>query len=321
MLTLIITGVFILSLVVFSWALYSLLSSKYGVINKRIDKRLRSISFADGRPQFRLNPERLFSKNASLNLLLHQSKFVSELDDQLVKSCWNIRADIFLFSIAIFWVTIFLLMVVIGLSIFSSFFTASLIVVSPFFVLRNLVATRQEKLEAQLPEILDFISRGMQAGHTFVSSLQMAANESPEPIASEFQLAFREISFGKSIQSSMGDLAKRISCPEMRYFAVAVFINHEIGGNLANLLSNVSYLIRERLNLKMSVHALTAEARTSAWILGILPFVVAGILLIVKPDFMAVLWREESGRVLVGYTFALMFVGVLWMKQLTNIRF
>ena len=311
----------LISASVLVWIFYGIWQDNYGFSSIRIRNRLNFFLNEGLKRPPESYKARILSKNKWLNTFLSGSKFPRELDDQLVKSKLRIRLDVFLLIVVVVWVVTFAIFLAIHISILFALISASIVGALPFLAIRMLIARRQGELEEQLPNILDFISRAMQAGHTFVGSLQMAADESPEPIGSEFKEAFREINFGKSVQNSMSDLAERIDCPEMRYFAVAVFINHEIGGNLASLLSGVAALIRERLKLKMSVHAMTSEARVSAWILGLLPFAVALILFAVRPDFISVLWREPAGRTMMGYTLMLMTVGVIWMQRLSKIRF
>lgn len=306
---------------IFAWIFYSLWQEHYGFSNIRIRNRLQYFSTEGLKHASESHKIRIFSKNKKLNAILRKSKLANELEFQLARGKLKIQVDAFLLIVFTAWLFTFVIFLSLNTSFFFSLVSASIIGALPFLTIRMLVARRQSAMEEQLPNILEFISRAMQAGHTFVGSLQMAADESPEPIGSEFKEAFREINFGKSVQGAMGDLARRIDCPEMRYFAVAVFINHEIGGNLASLLSGVATLIRERLKLKMSVHAMTSEARVSAWILGLLPFAVALILFAVRPGFISVLWRDPAGRTMMAYTLVLMLVGVLWMQRLSKIRF
>jgi tight adherence protein B len=240
--------------------------------------------------------------------------------EALLKLKWSLRCDQFLLLALLLAIFFDLLLNKLGSSFLLSLLFALIVASIPFIYMRVELNKRQVKLETQLPEILDFISRAMQAGHTFIGSLQLAANDAREPIASEFQRTFQEINFGRSVQHAMADLSNRIDCPEMRYFAVAVFINQEIGGNLASLISGVSTLIRERIKTKMTLHAMTSEARSSAWILSILPFAVALLMFFVRPDFIGVLWKEPSGRSMVGYTMVLLFVGILWMQRMAKIR-
>lgn len=304
-----------------AWSLYAYWKANYGWLNRRIEARLTDISL-DGRDKGRGRIQQgIYSKNQKLNAWLHQFRAIHILNTQLVNVKWNVRVDEFLVLTGLVGFLLFIILMSYGLSFFFSLVTAIFIAALPLMVLKMLAGRRQELLERQLPNALDFISRAMQAGHTFVSSLQMAGTDSPEPIGPEFQAAFREISFGKSVQDAMSDLAQRIDCPEMRYFAVAVYINHEIGGNLANLLSGVAQLIRERIKMRESIYAMTGEARTSAWILGSLPFFIVFIMLLIRPDFISVLWTDPSGRSMLRYALALMIVGIFWMHRLSKLRY
>lgn len=309
------------SLVIFVWALTGLLVQRFGYENRKINSRLRQL-----RPL--INIQSLNSKSLEVNSkrnaiyeFLDQYQLIQHLRVQLDRTNLNIDADSFVLLMTLIFIGVFVGLKLIGSAFIAAFIGAAIFAALPVLYLKTLIDHRQELLEEQLPNILDFISRGMQAGHTFVSSLQMAAVESPEPIASEFQLTFQEISFGKTIQSAMDDLARRVDCQEMRYFAVAVFINHEVGGNLAALLTSVAQLIRERLKLKLSIHALTGEARTSAWILGALPFVVGLLLFIVRPEFISLLWTDPQGRSMMFYTVVLMLIGIYWMSRLSRIKY
>ncbi|MBU3628869.1 type II secretion system F family protein [Polynucleobacter sp. AP-Reno-20A-A9] len=303
-----------------SYAIFSFLRVRFSRIRKRVDRRLEAISSDNQRATSKLSVVILFSSYPRFDAWLKQHSIAVQVYEAIQKLRWNIRVDQFLFLIAMIFVVTNFVFLELGASGFLSLLFSLIAAICPLIYLKFKLAKRQVKLETQLPEILDFIARAMQAGHTFVGSLQMAANESREPIASEFQKTFQEISFGRSVQESMSDLSARIDCPEMRYFAVAVFINQEIGGNLASLINGVAKLIRERLQTKMTLHAMTSEARSSAWILSIMPFAVALLMAIVRPDFIGVLWSEQLGRSMVGYTLVLMFIGIFWMQRMAKIR-
>lgn len=303
----------------FSYAVYSVLSARFNRRQLRIDKRLELIS-AENRPSEQVLSSDFLSLTPALNDWLKKYHFFVWSHESIKKLKWNIRLDAFLVLTIALSISTLILLLWMGVSGLLSLSFGGIVALCPFIFMRYELSKRQIQLETQLPEILDFIARAMQAGHTFVSSLQMAANESREPIASEFKKTFQEISFGRSVQDSMSDLSTRIDCPEMRYFAVAVFVNQEIGGNLASLINGVATLIRERLQAKLTLHALTSEARASAWILSILPFAVALLMILVRPDFIGVLWSEQLGRSMVGYTLVLMFIGIFWMQRMAKIR-
>lgn len=189
-------------------------------------------------------------------------------------------------------------------------------------LLRLFSARRQRlrMLEQQLPDALDLMSRALLAGHAFSAALGMVGTESSDPIAGEFRTTFDEINFGVPLQDALLNLGRRVPSPDLSYFIIAVLLQRETGGNLAELLGNLSTLIRARFKLLGSIRALSAEGRLSAWILGLLPFVVAGVFNIINPGLMRVLWTDPVGLKLVIAAMSMMLVGILWMWRIVKIR-
>jgi len=171
-----------------------------------------------------------------------------------------------------------------------------------------------------LPDALDMMSRAMRAGHAFPGALQMVGDESPQPIAGEFKLTFDEINYGISLQDALLNLATRVPSTDLRYFVIAVLIQRETGGNLSEVLNNISKLIRERLKLLATIRVLSAEGRMSAWILTILPFALGTVVSILNPKMMSILWTDEMGRKLMAGAVILMILGIIWMWRMIKIR-
>lgn len=180
---------------------------------------------------------------------------------------------------------------------------------------RRLVA-----IEKQLPDALDLMVRALQSGHAFASSLQLTASESARPLSAEFQWVFDEINLGMGMKSAMGNLAMRVDSKDIRYFVVAVLIQNDTGGNLADVLRKTSTLIRERQKIAGVVRVLSAEGRISAWILSVLPFLLAVALYLINPEFISMLWREQMGQMMLGISVSLMLVGIFWMSRLVVIK-
>jgi tight adherence protein B len=181
-------------------------------------------------------------------------------------------------------------------------------------------AKRMFKIVEQLPDALDLISRALRAGHAFPSGLQMVGEETQDPIAGEFRIVHDEINFGVSVPAALTNLANRVPSPDMRHFVMAVLIQRETGGNLTELLANISTLIRERMKLLLKIRVLSAEGKLSAWILCILPFVLAGIINVLNPRFMSVLWTDPLGLKMIYAALIFMGVGALWMRKIIRIR-
>lgn len=179
---------------------------------------------------------------------------------------------------------------------------------------------RLSRIEAQLPEALDLMTRALRAGHAFTAGLKMAGDEMPDPIASELRTVHDEINFGVSLQQALNHLAERVPLTELRYFTVAVLIQRESGGNLTEILSNLSRLLRERARLLAKVRVLSSEGRLSAWILGVMPFALAGIMHVFNPKFIGVLWTDPIGITMIKVLLTMMAVGALIMRRIVRIR-
>jgi tight adherence protein B len=179
---------------------------------------------------------------------------------------------------------------------------------------------RLQKIEQQLPDALDLLVRGLRAGHAFSSTLKMAGEELPEPVRNEFRITHDEINFGVSMQQALSNLSERVPSTDLRYFVVAVLIQRESGGNLTEILGNLSRLIRERLKLLARVRVLSSEGRLSAWILGIMPFALAGLLQLTNPEFIGTLWTDPIGISIVKYMLVLMAIGAVIMRKIIRIR-
>jgi tight adherence protein B len=180
---------------------------------------------------------------------------------------------------------------------------------------------RMRKLEQQLPEALDLMTRGLRAGHAFPSTLQMAGEELAEPLAAELRATHDEINYGKSMQEALTHLSERVPSMDVRYFVVAVLIQRESGGNLTEILANLSRLIRERLKLMAKVRVLSAEGRLSAWILIVMPFALGALMSIFNPDFMRPLWTDPMGTQMMRFMLGLMLLGIVALRYIIRIRF
>jgi len=179
---------------------------------------------------------------------------------------------------------------------------------------------RLHKIEEQLPDALDLLVRGLRAGHAFSSTLKMAGEELQQPVRSEFAATHDEINFGVSLQQALMNLSERVPVTDLRYFVVAVLIQRESGGNLTEILGNLSRLIRERLKLIARVRVLSSEGRLSAWILGVMPFALAGLLQLTNPDFIGKLWTDPIGIAIVQSMLVLMAIGIVIMRKIIRIR-
>ena len=148
----------------------------------------------------------------------------------------------------------------------------------------------------------------------------MVGEEMSEPIAGEFRVVSDEVNFGVSLQQALTHLSDRLPITDLRYFVVAVLIQRDSGGNLTEVLGNLSRLIRERLKLFAKIRVLSSEGRLSAWVLGVMPFALAGGMYLVNPDFMAPLWHDPIGQSIIRTMLVLMAVGLLILRRIVRIK-
>lgn len=179
---------------------------------------------------------------------------------------------------------------------------------------------RIERIERQFPEALDLMGRSMRAGHALPSAIKMVADELPLPLGSDFRVLFDEMNYGVPTNEALMRLAERVPVPDVSYFVVAVMIQRESGGNLAELLDSIAKIVRDRLQLLGEVRTLSAEGKLSAIILTALPFGVALVVNLVNPEFMSVLFTDPMGLRVLGGALLMMLLGILWMRSIIRIR-
>ena len=179
---------------------------------------------------------------------------------------------------------------------------------------------RMKKLEQQLPDALDLITRAVRAGHSLPLAIQLLSDEMPNPIAGEFRIVHEQVSFGISLQQALTSLCDRIPLTDYRFFVVSVLIQRQSGGNLSEVLGNLSGLIRGRLKLLARVKVLSAEGRMSAWILALMPFFIAGIMNLVNPEFMSPMWTDPIGQTMLKVLLTMMFIGILVLRRIVRFR-
>jgi len=179
---------------------------------------------------------------------------------------------------------------------------------------------RLRRLEQQLPDALDLIGRAVRAGHSLPLGIQLLAEEMPDPVAAEFRLVHEQVSFGVSLQQALSGLCERVPLTDYRYFAVAVLIQRQSGGNLTEVLGNLSKLIRERLKLHSRIRILTSDGRMSARTLAILPFVLGALLYWMNPTFMQPMWTDPIGVGMLRVLLSMMLLGIIVLSRITKIR-
>lgn len=303
--------------------LFMLWNTYKGPQAKKIEQRLQAISASsDSSSPSSVLKNRMLSEVPGLERILLSVPRVHHLDRFILQSGleWTV-ARLLLLSLVFgiigyaasqyFWQ---LLLPVFKLTL------AGAAALLPFLYVQWKRSQRLRKLEQQLPDALDLIGRALRAGHSFPSALKMIGEEMADPVAKEFAIAHDEVNFGVTLQQALTNLGHRVPLTDLRYFVIAVLVQRETGGNLTEILTNISTLIRNRLKLQAKIRVLTAEGRISAWTLGLLPFALAALLNFGNPEFIRVLWTDPAGIKLTQITLAVMALGAVWLWRLTKVH-
>jgi tight adherence protein B len=189
----------------------------------------------------------------------------------------------------------------------------------PTFLLRTALNKRADHLREQLPDVLSIMAASLRAGHSFLQSLDTVAKEIAQPAATEFQRVVAEIRLGRPAEDALEALAERVGSADFKWAVLAVNIQREVGGNLAEILDTVADTLRERAMLRRQVRVLTAEGRLSAWVLALLPIAIGLYMAAVNPSYIGLLVTTTMGLVMLGTAIALMVLGILWMRKIVNI--
>jgi tight adherence protein B len=189
----------------------------------------------------------------------------------------------------------------------------------PHFAIGFLGNRRRARFVAQLPEAIDLIVRGLKSGLPVTESMATVGRELTAPIGPEFSRISDSVRFGQPLDDAIGEAAARLQTPEFNFFVISLSIQRETGGNLGETLGNLSDIIRRRRHMRLKIKAMSSEAKSSAIILGSLPFALCGIIGVMSPDYIAVLYTDPRGMILAGAGLLSIGIGIGIMAKL--IRF
>lgn len=316
-----ISGLVFLSVILLVGAVFLFWRSRRGKAALRLDRRLNLVSQSAGPDGLRpLLKQRKSSEVSSFAQLLDGLSFTSGLERYLLQSGLSWTVGRLVLTCGTSAALGFAVPATMASSAFFSIACALISGMLPWAYVARARAKRMRKLEQQLPDALDLITRAMRAGHSLPLGIQLLTEEMPDPIAGEFRIVHEQVSFGVSLQQALGNLCDRVPMTDYRYFVVSVLIQRQSGGNLTEVLGNLSRLIRERLKLMGRVRVLSAEGRMSAWILGLLPFFIGSMLQTFNPSFMDPMWNDPMGIQMVQILLSLMALGAFVLMRIVRIR-
>jgi tight adherence protein B len=190
----------------------------------------------------------------------------------------------------------------------------------PVFWLMKRRSSRLKKFEEEFPEALDLLSRAVRAGHAFQTGLGMVAEEMRAPVGPEFKKVFDQQNFGLPLRDAMNGLSLRVPLLDVRFFITAVAIQRDTGGNLAEILDNLSHVVRERFKIQRQVRVHSAHGRITGFVLLALPAALGVALSFINADHMKLLWEEQMGRTMLMAAIVMQSVGFVWIKKVIKIE-
>jgi tight adherence protein B len=189
----------------------------------------------------------------------------------------------------------------------------------PMLLLMHRRNKRMQLFEEQLPDALAVVARSLKAGMPFNEAMKIVSKEMKAPVSKEFEQVFNELNYGGDLRSALLGLLVRMPTVSVMAAVTAVLIQRETGGNLAEVLERIANLLRERFRFQRSVRTLSAEGRGTAWVVSIMPFLLAALAELMNPGWITGLVKDPLGQQLIIAAFVLMVIGIFWLKRLVNI--
>lgn len=264
--------------------------------------------------------DELLSEIPALNRLLSRSRRISRLQRFLSQADMKIRAGKFLLIAACCAAVVGLAAFMWTASMFATIALGAIGAAMPFGYVSFRRSQRFHKFEELFPEAIELLARAVRAGHAFTTALELIANELNEPVAGEFRKLFEEQKFGLPIKDALLNLAERVPIVDVKFFVTAVMLQRETGGNLAEILDKLSYVIRERFKILRQVRVYTAQGRLTMMILMGLPPLLVLMLLFVSPTFIRVLFTDPIGHLLLVIGIVLQTIGFLLIRKIIHIQ-
>jgi tight adherence protein B len=190
----------------------------------------------------------------------------------------------------------------------------------PFIYIAFRRARRFAKFEELFPDAIDLLARAVRAGHAFTTGLELIAREMPEPVASEFRITYEQQNFGLPLRDALQNLATRMPSSDVNFFVSALQIQRESGGNLAEILDNLSYVVRERFKILRQVKVHTAQGRMTLYLLTALPPAAAVLMYLSNPKYISILFTDPLGHRAVAGAIVLQVLGYLVIRKIIRIK-
>lgn len=279
---------------------------------KRVELRMREL----------IREEQLSDSPIKIKRTRHSRLPVSKaLANELISANIKMRPEEFLTGWILVTILPATLLAIAGMHFVTVLGVAIACAVFPPLWIRNQKNKRLMKFEAQLSEAMVMIGNCLRSGLTFQQAMNNIANEMPDPIGREFSRAVREINLGGSVDLALNNLSERVNSMDLNLAVSAIQIQRQVGGNLLELLENISETIKDRIKIKNEIRVMTATGRTSGITLGVLPLALAGALMLINPDFISLFFKTQMGITMLITACVMETIGFLLIKKVVTIKY
>jgi tight adherence protein B len=320
-------ALFAAAILAFSLAMIFMSNDRRGKIERRLgDLMAQDQVDEEEDPLFLNRPDQVMAETRVMQRvvgltgrLADRAGLLTRTEDALEQADLPLRPPeaLFFYFAGVFLVAVFGVLILTPPIALALLFAAAVV---PVVLLHRRRKKRLRNFQMQLPDTLNLLSGSMRAGFSFAQGLETVANEAAEPTRRELQRVFTESRLGRPIEDALEDSANRMASVDLMWAVMAIRIQREVGGNLAELLDTVANTMTQRERLRREIASLTAEGRLSAWVLGIFPPAFAVVLFIIQPDYMSVLFSEAIGIIAVGVSAVMAGFGFLWLRKMMRIE-
>ena len=301
------------------WGVYSIVINPERAQKRQLSKRLSAEGRSNGSSALKQSIS-LTLEDPALPAVLAKLTIVRKLQRHVIQAYPDLAISRFLLFVVGAGTIGGLLAGGITGSMFLAMIVGGVLAYVPFFVLNSKRAKKQRLIAEQLPEALDFLSRVLRAGHSLTTGLQMMGEELPAPLCHEFRRCYDQHSLGMPLEDALKDMITRVESTDFAFFVTAVLIQRSTGGDLSEVLGNISNMIRGRVRLQSHVKAKTAEGRFTGYILVAFPALMFCLSYYMSPEHAGKLMHTSSGLKMLGLAFSMQMLGLWSIKKITTVR-
>lgn len=302
------------------FAMLSLLDQRQDRARLLRDRLTNTQKTADTGKDFALLRDEMMSRIPALDQILRRSERVTVLQKMLTQGNVDIRAGNFLMLCVVSAVLFGVIASVFGGKLVFGWAGLVLGFFIPYAYASHMRTRRFQHFEERFPEAIDTLARAVRAGHAFTTALEMIGNEVSEPVAGEFRQLYEEQKFGLPVRDALMNLTERVPLVDVKFFVTAVMLQRETGGNLAEILDGLSYVIRERFKILRQVRVHTAQGRLTMVLLMALPPVIVLVMLTLNPGFIRPLFTDPLGHAFIVAGITLQTIGYFFIRRIIRIQ-